>query len=359
MKVGVDARPLCVPTFGIGRYTRALLDRFVTQQDVQWYLYADRPLLHDFSAHPNVVVRTVDNRGRLGRLLLSQWGFSRWAAQDRLDLFWSPRHHLPLLLPRGMKAVVTIHDLVWRRFPETMLPENLWLERLLMPPSLGRADRIVAVSGATRADIVADYPATAGKVSVIHEAADTYPMDPVRLRAPYFVFVGTLEPRKNLQRLLQAFVKVREQLEEVLLVVIGGEGWHTDLAAIIGSLELDDSVIVLGHVDDEVVYAHLAGAIALCLPSLYEGFGLPALEAMQFGTPVVGSKVSAVPEVVGTGGLLVDPFSSSAIADAMVRVANDRTLRSTLSASARLQADQFSWDKTAEETLSLFRQLSG
>lgn len=357
MRIAVDARPLCVPTFGIGRYLQSLLTRLVNE-DVEWFLYADRPLLVDFP-QPNVTVRSHERTNHALSLLRSQLGFARWAAADQVDVYWSPRHHLPLRLPAAIPAAVTIHDLVWKRYPETMLRRNRLVERWLMPPSLRRADAIIAVSGATAADIAADFPFAASKTTVIHEAADLIEVTAPSPETPYFVFLGTLEPRKNLERLISAFGAARSRLPEgCRLKVLGARGWNTRLEALIARLELADVIDLPGHVDDRTLHETLAGAIALCAPSLYEGFGLPPLEAMQHGTPVIASNVSSLPEVVGEGGMLVDPLSIEEMSAAMVDLATNESLRASLSKAALTQARRFSWDRAAAETLRVLQRLA-
>lgn len=356
MKVAVDARPLCVPTFGIGRYLQSLMKRLVNE-DIEWFLYADRPLLFPIEA-PNVTIREHASTHHLLSLVRSQYGFARWAREDNVDVFWSPRHHLPLALPAQIKSVVTIHDLVWKRFPETMLAQNLFVERVLMPPALRRADAVIAVSNATRDDLVADYPRISRKITVIPEAAEPFDVEDAAAGEPYFVFLGTLEPRKNLTTLLRAFDRARGQLpSNCRLKILGAKGWQTEIDALLAGVDCRDVIDVLGHVDDRTLHETLAGAIALCLPSLYEGFGLPALEAMQHGTPVIGSNVSSIPEVVGESGLLVAPTDVAGIAQAMIRLVTEDGLREKLSAAARQQAQTFSWERAASETAALLRSV--
>lgn len=352
MRIAVDARPLCVPTFGIGRYTKALLDRLIPQSRHDWFLYADRPLLVDYSSHANVTVRAFPSVNHVLSLPRTQFTFAHWAQQDRVDCFWSPRHHLPLLLPSSVRKVLTIHDLVWRHFPKTMLGRNLFVERLLMPPSVRKADAILCVSGATERDLVDVWPEVESRSTVTPLAADKLDVTPEPVR--FFLFVGTLEPRKNLPRLLEAFALAREKgLKDCSLEIAGATGWAEQLEPLLASNPARDHIHLLGRIDDATMHTKMASAIALCLPSLYEGFGLPALEAMQYGTPVIGGNISSIPEVVGEGGLLVDPQDVEAIANAMLKMANDQSFREAASNAARAQSAKFSWDQTAKQTLQI------
>lgn len=362
MRIAVDARPLSGPQTGIARYTLNLL-RHMTALGHQWFLYSDKPPCVDFDLSPSVQLRCGDVRSKsVQSLLWTQWQFSRWATQDVVDLFWSPRHHLPLKLSRDIARVVTIHDLVWRHYPKTMLWQNLWLERALMGPSIRNADRVICVSRFTAGEVSRYYPAALGKCSVIHEASTS--LNPaagkaggIRPQQPYLLFVGTLEPRKNLARLLRAYGRLAGNTDVPDLVIAGGRGWgDTGLAGLLKQMKLKQRVHLTGFVDDVQLQALYQGAHALVIPSLYEGFGLPALEAMSCGVPVIASSTSALPETVGDAALLVNPYSEAEIATAIMRLVEDRPLRSELSLKAQQRSRLFSWQQSAQQTLDLFEQ---
>jgi len=360
MRIAVDARPLAAPLTGIGRYTLSLLERLVAEGH-QWFLYSDRPLQVHFPHNARLDIRHGDARGGTpGSLRWAQWQYSRWALQDVVDLFWSPRHHLPLLLPRRIARVVTIHDLVWRQFPETMRRKNLWLERALMGPSIATADKVICVSKFTASEVSRYYPAAIGKCRVIHEAAEesvVIDMLPRGMPSRFLLFVGTLEPRKNLPRLLRAFARLRDDATVPPLVIVGGGGWGgEDLPRLIEQLDLQERVILSGYVSDAQLQALYAAAHCLLMPSLYEGFGLPVLEAMQHGVPVIASSTSSLPEVVGDAGLLVNPYAETEIAGAIQRLVHDTDLHQQLSARARTRSEGFSWQQAARETLALFEE---
>lgn len=359
MRIGVDARALGHPTFGIGRYTRALLDRMIATSSHEWILYADGPLTFDHAAEARVTGRDFARRSGLLGITRSQLGFARRAAADRVDLFWSPRHHLPLPLSRRVPTVLTIHDLTWRICPNTMRASRRLLERVLMPASVSRADRIICVSQSTADDLCAWRSDVAGKVAVVHEGCHRMEVPDDTSGGRYFLFVGTREPRKNLANLIRGFAAALSAgLTDCRLVIAGGVGWGEPVEHVIRAEGIGDHVDVLGHVPDAVLHQRLAGAIALCLPSLYEGFGLPALEAMQYGTPVIGANVGAIPEVVGDGGILVSPHGAREIAGAMLKLAADSELRATLSGQARARAALFSWDAAAVRTLSILEEVA-
>lgn len=353
MKVAVDVRALCVPTFGIGRYTRSILDRIIPgAPEIQWFLYADRPVLHSYDHHSNVVVRQFGKANKIKSLLRTQFQFARWAKADEVNVFWSPRHHLPVALDASIRSLVTIHDLIWQKHPETMLFANKIVERLLMPQSLNQADKILCVSHSTAADVASSYPAFKSKI-VVTPLAATHMAAPAKpdLAHPYMLFVGTLEPRKNLVRMLTAYSRVKQDLGDVRLVIVGAQGWMEDLTKHIDRLDITNRVELLGNLQDEALHGYYKHARCLLLPSIYEGFGLPALEAMSYGVPVIGSNVSSLPEVIGAGGILIDPLSVAAIADAMIKINTDDELRHVLAAEAKKQSGKFSWELTSEQTL--------
>ncbi len=330
----------------------------------QWYLYSDRAITPRFPIGDRVQLRVGDTSpGRALSLFYSQLAFPRWARGDCVDLFWSPRHHLPLNLPASVAGVVTVHDLVWKRYPETMQGGNRLLESLLMAPSLRCAQRIICVSQFTAGEVASEFPEVADRCRVIPEAAEPpgdryeerYPLPP----EPYLLFVGTLEPRKNLPRLLAAYAAAvaRRQIPQHLLIV-GAQGWGgQDLPALIEHLQLRDRVLLKGRVSDAELRDLYSGSKGLLMPSLYEGFGLPALEAMQHGVPVIAGDCGALPEVVGDAGLLVDPHSETMLADAIIRLCEDDELHAALSRRARRRARDYTWERAAQQTLACLEEV--
>jgi glycosyltransferase involved in cell wall biosynthesis len=359
VKIAVDARPLAPPVTGIGTYLGSLLTRL---QDTghRWFLYSDRPLAEEsWKGHPQITVRhgAVAPQS-LGSLAYANHHFLRWARQDRVDLFWSPRHHLPFLLPRKLPSVVTVHDLVWRRYPETLPWQNRLLERAAMARSLAQARHVIAVSEFTRDEICSFYPSVRPRCSVILEAGrELPPPESGQKPEPYFLFVGTREPRKNLPALLEAYCRLRQGGHRShQLVIAGAAGWgDVPVAALCERLAIADSVRIEGYVTEARLAGLYAGATALVLPSVYEGFGLPVVEAMSYGTPAIVSDTAALPEVAGDAALYVNPAEPESIAAAMKRLADDSALRQSLSEAAALRSGSFSWEIAARETMAVFQ----
>lgn len=356
IRVAVDARPLSFPTTGIGRYTQSLLSRLFDDSDWSWYLYSDRPLLWPESLPDNVNVRYPNFMLPSAGSLFAQVAFPLWAKSDQVDLFWSPRHHLPLFLGSNVRSVVTIHDLVWKHFPETMSRFGRILDSRLMPPSIRKADKVIAVSGATKSEVQELSPEA--NVERVLEAPFLSSSGCSGI-GEYFLFVGTLEPRKNLARLLSAYAKyVSANTSALPLKICGGKGWGLPgLERLIHKNGLSEQVEVLGYVDDTALPALYQNARALLMPSLYEGFGLPIVEAFSQGTPVLTSNRGAMEEVAGDGGMLVDPESIDDMAFALARLTNDFELVKQLQLRAHARAKSFSWDVAAEQTRVLMESL--
>ena len=368
MRIAVDARALAHPTAGIGRYTDSLINELIPQGG-RWFLYSDKPLLKNYANLGDVIVR-LPERKRIPGVLRGQMDFVRWAREDAVDVFWSPRHHLPIFLPRAIKKLVTIHDVDWVRHPASMKKLGWLLEFLLMPVSLLLADQIISVSNFTAAEINKVFRISPGKIRTIHLAAyvaredhldDDSDKPPDIAGKDYFLFVGTPEPRKNLRRLLIAFkALLAEEDGNPHLCVVGGHGWGGSTTdELIHELDLQASVSLLGHISDSDLDRTYKKAMALVVPSLYEGFGIPIVEAMRHGLPIITGNCSSMPEVAGDAALLVNPLCVDEIKTAMSRLYSDQELRAELSERALKRAENFSWKQTADQTLMQIKRLAG
>jgi glycosyltransferase involved in cell wall biosynthesis len=267
--------------------------------------------------------------------------------------------------------VLTVHDLIFRRYPAHHKRLNRWYLNATMPLFCRRADHIIAVSEQSKRDVIEAYGIPPEKITVIYEAADprfcpqaaeTIAAVRARYRLPdrYLLFVGTIEPRKNLGRVLTAFERLHAEGLTDALVIVGKRGWlYDDFFARLEASPAKQAVIFPGFVPDADLPAIYSGAQALAFPSEFEGFGLPVLEAMACGTPVVCSNTSSLPEVTGDAALLVDPLDVDALTEALRRVLNDPALAADLRGRGLVQAARFSWARAAEETLVVYRRLTG
>ena len=351
IRIAVDARPLAHIRTGIGQYTYQLLKRLIAEDDLEILLYSQSPV--EISEFQDTANRYSSSK-RVSGTLFAQTTFVKWSKSDQVDAFWSPRHHLPLFL--SCPSVLTIHDLVWRNVPETMIKGGMWAERLLMPPSVRKASKIICVSNSTRNDLLLLDASAAAKTSVIYEASDLAPTGTETLspRArPFFLFVGTKEPRKNIENLLLAWrsASISASFD---LILAGGTGWKFDVPSALLNLP---GVVSLSPNRSELASLYQQ-CKALVLPSLYEGFGLPLVEAMTFGKPIITSNVSSLPEIAGDAAILVSPKDPGEIAQAIVRLAEDVKLAASLAERSKARSREFSWDRAASETAQVLRSVS-
>jgi glycosyltransferase involved in cell wall biosynthesis len=308
----------------------------------------------------------LSSHGNWARLLYAlPYACRQWKA-DILHVTYAG----PLLAPCPM--VVTVHDVAFKRYPQFFSFRDRLLFATLLPTTLRRASAVIAVSRHAQQEILWAYPYLAGKVHVTPEApgASFRPVDqeellePVRFRygihAEYVLAVGNIQPRKNLLRLIQAFALLRQQRASLQLVVVGQAQWKSSAVYVeVQRLGLEQDVVFTGYVPEEDLVLLYNGAQIFAYPSVYEGFGLPILEAMACGTPVVTSSVSSMPEVAGEAALLVAPDDVQAIAEAMSTLLRDENLRHTMGARGLEHTKRFSWEETARHTLAAYRAVVG
>ena len=287
------------------------------------------------------------------------------------DLLFIPAHVMPLVC--RVPTVVTVHDLGYRYFPEAHPRLARWYLEWSTRRHARLAARVIADSEATRRDLIQQYGANPERVIVVYPGRNealTRQSDPaqwtnVRARygipGDYLLYLGTLQPRKNLVRLVQAFaglLAAEPSSAGLSLVLAGRRGWHaTDLERWIERLNLVGRVVLIGYVVETDKAALLSGALALVYPSLYEGFGLPLLEAMACGTPILTSNISSLPEVAGPAALLVDPLRVEAITEGMARLISDPALREHLVQQGYLRLHHFAWDQAAAQVWQVFEAI--
>jgi glycosyltransferase involved in cell wall biosynthesis len=361
--VGFEATSLeAAGRSGVSQYTARLLQALIERADGWSYqLLSSRRLC---GAIPKGALHSAAVRFP-NKTLWMQVLLPMMLSRLRLPLCHFTNFLAPLKAPCPL--VVTIHDMSLYLHAEMHTRKSLWLVRSLLPYVARRADAIVAVSESARKDIVSILKVPADKVRVIHEAAgeEYRPIDrpgdlagvkaKYGLKDPFILSVGTVEPRKNLERLLSAFAGLRHAGRKEKLLLVGKLGWkYRGVFREIDRLALRDHVRILGYVPDADLPAIYNLAAALAFPSLYEGFGLPVLEAMACGTPVLTSNCSSLPEVAGDAAVLADPYSLDSLFESLRRILADPGLREHLRAAGLRRAAQFSWAKAAAETRRLY-----
>lgn len=350
---------------GIGRYSSELIYALRISGVSIHILYAGRTITKDETV-------CLSGASLLPGLLTIGQPEIAWAArQHKLDLIHDPTGTCPLLLARTGK-VITIHDVFPYVSPKTSTTLDWLIYHFWLPLAVRGVDAVITDSTHSKADILRYFHLKSDKVTVIPAAAgDRYqPLEPAQVQSvlrryqlaqPYILYVGSIEPRKNLLRLLQAYARLRDDLPAWKLVIVGARNaWKsTPISAELRKLNLTSWVQFTGYVPEEDLPALYNGASLFVFPSLYEGFGLPVLEAMACGTPVITSNISSLPEVAGDAALLVDPYNVDEIAAVMRRVLSDPDLCADLRHRGLERAKEFSWERTARQTLEVYRKVLG
>jgi len=371
MIIGIDAsRALRAKRTGTERYALEIIRHLLalpSAHHYQWRLYVDELPPADYfgaAGQPHVTVCLLPQQR-----LWTHRALAREVRQSPPDLLFVPAHVLPFALSRVWRsaaspaAVVTIHDLGYHRFPAAHSRFQRFYLPLSSRWSSWAADALIAVSAATATDLQHFYGVDPQKITVVHEAPSALPLveEPVAARWPasYGLYVGTLQPRKNLPRLIQAYAQLRRrQAISWSLVLAGAPGVEAaELTTLVNRLGVADSVYFLGYVAEGELATLYEQAALFLFPSLFEGFGLPVLEAQRYGVPVMTANNSSLPEIAGDGALLVDPTDVDALADAMLRLSEDEALRQQLIAAGYENVKRFSWEKAARETLAVFEKL--
>lgn len=425
MKIGIDCRTILNPgkgeQAGVGHYTYYLLKNLLAiDKKNKYVLFFDSRFAgaKEFE-QSNVKINFFPfyQYKKYLPITYSQMLISALLNREKLDVFHSPANVIPL--PYTKTSVVTIHDLAIYKypnfFPKTFLNRQTFSTRLLVPRSLEKASKIIAISKSTKKDIIEEFNINEDKIEVVYEGIVGEPgqcpsnskfhqsvKDKFGIRGPYILFIGTIEPRKNLLALIKAFRNAKmvydSPIRDYQLVIAGAKGWNSGPifeaiadanASILGinprrsgqerRLSINDGrsktqiekqgerrvgkerrtgqpIRPVGYVSHQEKVALLCRAEAFVFPSLYEGFGLPVLEAMNLGTPVITSDVSSLPEVVEDAAILINPQKESDISDAIIQLATDQGLRENLKIKGTNRAAQFSWEKCAIQTLDVYEQ---
>lgn len=366
MIIGIDGNEANVTRrVGIGEYAFELLQHLKETQgeknQYQVYLKGE-PLSHMPSSSAQWQYRIIKPVKLWTQIGLP---FDLYTHRPRPDVFFTPTHYAPRFSP--VPTVISIMDMSFFYFPQLFNKKDLHQLKSWTAYSAKNAAKIVTISKASKHDIMKLYNIPSEKIVV------TYPgikgkegkhisMESLKekhsLDKPYILFVGTLQPRKNITRLIEAFSMLRNP--EVDLVIVGKKGWlYEEILVAPEKFHVRDNVKFLEFIEDDELASLYKQAEFFILPSLYEGFGLPVLEAMQQGCPVITSNVSSLPEVGGDAALYVDPENTSDIKEKMEKLLTDKTLQKDLIEKGKKQVKKFSWEKTAQETLAVLQQVGG
>lgn len=376
-RIGIDVTSALTQDAGIGRYTRELVKAIVVNNNEDEFtlfsakLPQDRLVEMSMPSSKNVRYKQIP--------LTEKWLYRLWyrlkvpiSVQNftgPLDLFHSPDFVLPPI-SRKIPTLLTVHDLSFVHYPETFTSALVTYLNRIVPWSIKRATHILADSLSTKEDLVRYWNVPEDKVTVLYSGVGdqfkpvTDPKSIKRVRKkyglgndPYFLAVGTLQPRKNYRMLIRAFRPVTERFPHKLLIA-GGKGWmHDEILDEVKNQELEQRVHVLGFVEEADLPALYSAATIFAFPSLYEGFGLPILEAMACGVPVMAADASCVPEVVGDAGVLLPASDASSWSKAMIEIIEDMSRRTKLVGAGFLRAREFTWSRSARELVAIYNQL--
>ena len=371
MRVGLDGYPLSEPLTGVGHYTlelaRALARNFPTDQ---FELVSPRPFAGSV-AEDNKLPNLSFVKARSSSVRGHWWsvGLPLYARRVSFDLFHGTNYELPLWNNR--RSVLTIHDLSTLLFPELHRRPLARRARMRLPLAAKMATAIVTPTEAVKREVCEHLKIKPQKISAIHEAPRSFfrPASPdesaaIRKRLGvednFLLFVGTLEPRKNLLTLLKAFGQILQKTQlRPQLVIAGGEGWlMTQTESFIDSAGFTDRLLFAGYLQDEELRALYSSCKAFIYPSLYEGFGLPPLEAMACGAPVIASRIAALKEVIEDAAVLVDPLDSESLTRAIVEFLRDDKRREESKTRGIQHAAKFSWDNAARLTYEAYERIA-
>jgi glycosyltransferase involved in cell wall biosynthesis len=376
MRIALDYTAGIRQGAGIGQYVRSLVNAVLEQDSSNQYtlITSGHPTEeHPFPAAQNVRGRSVLIPDRYLNILWYRLRFPLYANYftGPVDIY----HGLDFALPplsKKIRKVVTVYDLAFLEHPETAVPSLAAYLNKVVPEAVERADVVAAISHTTKQALINHYQAPEDKITVIpcgvgpqfQRITDPALLEETRrkfdLQGPFILSVGTLEPRKNHLGLIKAFAEVLQSCQSpIMLAIAGGKGWmYEETQRIVAELKLEEKVRFLGRISELELITLYSLADVFAFPSFFEGFGIPPLEAMACGAPVVTSNTSSLPEAAGDAAILVNPHDTHAIAGALIRLLEDEQLREDLRQKGYKRAQHYTWARAAAKMLVVYQQLS-
>ena len=368
MDIAINCRSFLNKNYtGIGRYTYHLLKSLSEIDNQNSYLLYARKGIFNHN-------RKITNFGAKNFFLrIDRFHKGLEKTVGKIDIYHSPSPDT-VNINHGVKIVVTVHDLIFKTFPQGHTQKTIEETEKQFENFINKASKIICCSKSTMHDLQKYFHVKDEKVSLVYQGVDKnvfyiigkeeerqaeHTLRSKGIRDPFILFVGTIEPRKNLENLLYAFEKIKaKQMFNGKLVVIGMQGWMSEgIEGLIRKLELEDDVLFLGYLPDEELRYFYNKAEVFIFPSFYEGFGFPIVEAFSCGTPVITSNISSCPEVAQDAALMVDPHNFEDIAQAIARIVHDPKLKRELREKGLKRAGDFSFHNTARKTLEVYRDV--
>lgn len=341
-------------------YTDSAKNPFATQNE------ANAPTKQTGAAPKNVTLKHIPAKGL-------KWHLNalKELKAHPPDLFFAPTSYIiPSLAPKTLKVVITVHDLVAFLYPQNHNLKAVVIERLTLKKAVKKAASIFVVSQNTQKDLLERFRYPVEQIQTVSCAPSDFYKEPVsahelaqfqekfQLPQNFILAVGTLEPRKNFSNLIKSFVIIKRKCPDYKLVIVGKKGWkYKQIEDTLKKYQLEKEVIFPGYLSDEDLKKVYTLATVFVFPSLYEGFGIPPLEAMSCGCPVVSSNVASLPEVIGDAGILVDPKNAHKMADSVVTLIENDQIRSMLIERGKRRAEKFNWHESAKTALEAFEKL--
>jgi Glycosyltransferase len=366
LKIAIEARPIkWSHGTGIGNYTFSMIEKFheLDKENQYTFLWPDEnPVPYiPFRSHYSFYSLPKDDEREAIEIPL-------WLSMEKADLFHLPQNGFRIPDAKNCKIIVTIHDLIPYFLPEMVRPSFLKRFTREMPEIVERADHILTVSEFSKQDIINIFNAPPEKISVVYSAPTAayqpLPRTPIQqylaekygLGKPYILYAGGLNPRKNVAELIYAYSKIHRELPQFQqLIILGGESKHADqLKLLVRALDLEGNVVFPGFIQSSDLPLFYNGADLFVYPSLYEGFGLPPIEAMACGTPVITSNVSSIPEIVSDAAIQVKPTDTLQLAEAILKVLNDPKLHHTLVEKGLQHSKKYHWRQNAARILETY-----
>jgi glycosyltransferase involved in cell wall biosynthesis len=365
MRIGIDGNEANIgQRVGIGEYAFELLRQFSIYEvpDIKYQIYLRESPGEDLPKEgENWQYRVIGLKRLWTQIALP---LDLYSHKPRPDVFFTPTHYAPRFCP--VPTAVSVMDLSYIHFPKLFRKKDLYQLKNWTAYSVKKAKRIFTISKATKDDIIAIYGVAEAKVVVTYPGikmqkgsikSRDFLQRKYAINGKYILFVGTLQPRKNISRLIEAFSMLG--MKDITLVVAGKRGWlFEDILSAPEKFGVNGRVLFLDFVPDEDLPTLYANAACFVLPSLYEGFGLPVLEAMRYGCPTIISKVSSLPEVGGEAALYIDPNDAWDLKEKIERLLTDEKLREYLIKKGKEQVKKFSWEKTTKETLAVLEEMA-
>ncbi|MFA6097231.1 MAG: glycosyltransferase family 1 protein [Candidatus Paceibacterota bacterium] len=371
MKIGINVDKLSrTNKRGVSVYIYQILKELSEIDNKNDYILYSRRDIGDkpFLSNPRFSLSLV--KSNFGLLYWTYFKLPKQAIEDKVDIFFSPAQNYPFIFmkPYGIKTVTSVLDIAFRIFPKHFRAGDKIGLDINTKIAVRRSDKIIAISESTKRDIIKYYKTDDGKIDVVYLASRMGEKCPklceidvhnaLNIKKSYILFVGAIQPRKNIIKLVDAFEICKDRNSDIGLVICGERGWlYQEILARISRSRYSKDIFVTGGVSEKELKSIYCKALMFALPSLYEGFGIPVLEAMSLGVPVIVPNNSSFPELVGDAGLYVDEYNAEDIADKISMIMSDPGLGTELAKKGKLKAREFSWKITAKKHLEIFESI--